>query len=287
MAASGSRLVLAARDGRALELVADRCLRLGAQQAIATAVDLADAGSVVALGSFAAGRLREIDVWVNVAAVLDAGDLTATPTGELERVVSVNVTGTMLAAREALQIFDRQGRGTLINVASVLALMPNPLTPAYTASKYAIRGLTQALQQRATRREIDVCLVLPGPVDTPLWRRAANHTGRRLRPIPPAMSPWRVARSIERCARRPRAVVTTGWTARSLVAAHRLAPATAAWAVARSSRLMLGAERSSHSAGAIVSPEGSGAVDGGFRRGRIRRRAGDRLGRGLLRRAWP
>ncbi|GGN90685.1 hypothetical protein GCM10010112_76280 [Actinoplanes lobatus] len=83
--------------------------------------------------------------------------------------------------------FQAQGHGTLVMVGSLLSLFPNPMVPLYSMSKFAIRGLALNLRQAvAGNRRIHVCLVLPGPIDTPFFVRTANHTGRRLRAIPPA-----------------------------------------------------------------------------------------------------
>jgi len=95
----------------------------------------------------------------------------------------------------------------------------------YSTTKFAVRGLALNLQQEvAGHPRIRVCLVLPGPVDTPFFDRAANHTGHRLRAIPPASAPERVAATILACARRPRRQATTGVVPHLALAAHRLAP---------------------------------------------------------------
>jgi len=281
LAEHGARLVLAGRDPARLRALAERCQAAGAADVAVVAVDLAEAASVGAAAEEARARLGIIDVWVNVAAVLVVGDLPRCPDDEVARTIATNVTGTVLASRAAMARFDEQGAGTLINVASLLGVVPTPLLPVYTASKFAVRGLTLALQQRTRADAIRVCLVLPGPVDTPMFARAANHTGRRLRAIPPATSPWRVAATIVRCAQRPRSTTTTGLSAWSVLVAHRLAPSLTGRAVGwASSRLVVTAGGAPDTSGAVLAPDrGDGRVSGGWRRGRRRARLGDRLGR--------
>jgi short-subunit dehydrogenase len=274
------RLVLAARSADELEIVAATCMAAGAVSVAISAIDIASAADVDRLHSTAHRALGRVDVWVNTASVLVAGDLVDCPPADLERLVATNVLGTMLTSRAALRLFDAQGSGTLINVSSLLGLVPNPLVPTYCSTKFAIRGLTLALQHSARPAAIRCCVVVPGPIDTPMFSDAANHTGRALRSIPPAGSPWRVAASIVRCARRPRNVVTTGVTGWSLLLAHRLLPGFTEWFVARTSAILLTQAASAPTtSGTLNEPPTSGHVDGGWRRIGWRRRTGDRLGR--------
>jgi short-subunit dehydrogenase len=200
-----ARLVLAARDPEALGEVA-RAVKARGAEVLVVPTDITDDDAVERLGRRAAERLGAVDVWVQAAATMIAGPLGTEPVEELRRQVEVNVVGATLSARAALAIFQAQGRGNLVIVGSLLGLIPNPLVPLYSMTKYATRGLALNLRQAvAGNPRIHVCLVLPGPVDTPIFQRSANHTGRQLRAIPPAYAPERVAAAIVGCARRPAA----------------------------------------------------------------------------------
>src|SRR5829696_1186171 len=172
------RLLLAARDEDPLHHVAERCRLHGADAVVTVGVDIGIAGDVERLKCVARQELQTVDVWINLAAGLESGDITAGPVPEIERLVATNVLGPLLLSRAALGFFDEQGHGTLINVASLLGLMPNPVTPVYSTTKFAVCGLTKTLQQSRRAADIDVCLVLPGSVDTPMFAHAANHSGR-------------------------------------------------------------------------------------------------------------
>ena len=275
----GCRLVIAARNAEELIVVAAMCRELGAGSVATCGVDIGCPADVERVTGVARDELEAVDVWVNVAAVLAAGDLTDSPVADLERIVATNVLGVALTTRAALGIFDGQGWGTLINVSSLLGVVPNPLVPAYCMTKFAVRGLTITLQRACRPRSVAVCLVLPGPVDTPMFTHAANHTGRPLRAIPPAASPWRVAQAVVRCVCRPRRVVTVGVTGWGLLLAHRIAPRPVEWAVARvSAAFLLRSGRAAPTSGNLTRPDAAGAVVGGFRRSATRRRLGDRLG---------
>jgi len=281
----GARLVLAARSGQALDEVTRACTARGAV-ALAVPTEVVDAAAVDTLAEVAVERFGRIDVWVHDASTLIAGALEATPPEEARRLVDVNVTGCINGARTALRTFRAQQQGVLIVVSSLLGLLPNPALPVYVASKFAARGLAMSLHHAvADTRDVHVCVVLPGSVDTPIFRRAANHTGRRLRAIPVAYAPERVAAVIVTRARRPRRQSTVGLGNRVLLAGHRLAPRPTEWAVARwSARFLTEDVPAPDSPGRLFSADGGDPVHGGHRRGRLRSRSGERFGRWRARR---
>ncbi len=283
-ARNGCSLVIAARDSAALTKVAEECRRAGARAALPAPCDVSSAPDVEALVA-AAGALGPIDVWVHAAVVLTVGELVDVPVETIERSVAIDVVGTALSSRAALRLFAAQGRGTLINVSSWLGVVPNPMVPVYCMSKFAISGLTKALQESLPRRgPIRACLVLFGPLDTPLFQRAANYTGRRPRAIPPAASVERAAATIVSCARRPRRVATLGFTGWGLRAGHRIAPGLTMRFVAQvSARLLLTGKPAPLTAGAVAGPaavpDEVARASGGWRRVGARARAGDAVGR--------
>jgi short-subunit dehydrogenase len=278
-AADGARLVLASRSQDALEQVAHEC-RAGGGQVLVVATDIADPAAVERLTRLAVQRFGRIDVWVEAAAVGIAGPVGSESVDEIRRLVDTNVLGSTLCARAALTTFRAQGFGTLVLVGSLLSLFPNPMVPLYSMSKFAIRGLALNLQQAVAHDpRIHVSLLLPGPVDTPFFERAANHSGRRLRAIPPAYAPERLAAKIVAVARRPRRQATAGVMSHLALVAHRIAPRATETVVARwSATLVTGPAAAASGSGSLFDPPPTGAVHGGHRRGRIRRRLGEWLG---------
>jgi short-subunit dehydrogenase len=276
LARHGSHLVLAARSEHDLAAAAEECRAQGVT--VETVVtDLSKPKEIDALARTAADRFGRIDTWINVAAVLVAGDLVDCPVDELDRLVKVNVRGVLLASRAALSVFDTQRAGVLINVSSILGVVPNPVVPAYTMSKFAIHGLTLALDHATARRPIRACVVLPGPIDTEMFQHAGNHTGHPLRSVPPAVAPERVAAAIVRCARRPRRRVVVSNTGRLIMLGVRVSPRLTRWAVAAySGRLITMRAPAPESPGTVFEPSGHGSVSGGWRRGGALRRSGGR-----------
>jgi short-subunit dehydrogenase len=285
-AARGALLVLAARDARALEPVVAECAQRGAT-ATAVAVDIGDPDAADGLLRHALATYGRVDTWVNAAAVLLAGTFGDESPNEIERLVRTNLLGPVYASRTALRQFRHQGDGVLIVVSSMLGVVPNPLVPLYTMSKFGARGLLLSLHHLTKPWPgVRACVILPGPIDTPMFQRAANRTGRELRAIPPAIAPERVAAAIVSCARRPRRQIPVGLSSRVILVGLRIAPRVTETAVARySARLLVTSRPAVQAAGAVLEPAPQTWLHGGWRRVRARRRMGEAIGRALARQA--
>lgn len=273
-ARDGARLVLAARGATALMDAAAACDALGSE-VIAQVTDVSDADAVARLGRIAIERFGAIDVWVNDAGVLHYGRFDETPAELAEQVVRTNLFGCMNGSRVALRHFRSRGRGTLINVSSILGAIGHPYTAAYVASKFAIRGLTESLRAEVRDQpHIQVCAVLPAAVDTAIYQRAANFTGRNVSPIWALYPPEVVARTIFKLANRPRRQVYAGAYGPLAVAGRRVAPGLAERAVRLAADLMeIGRRPVPPTSGNVDASSDDGRADGGWRR-RYGRRAG-------------
>ena len=210
----GARLVLAARRYAVLQEVVAECERAGAR-ALAVPTDVTDAGAVAKLAGIASessgGR---VDVWINNAGVGAVGPFEQVPIETHDRVIRVNLLGYMHGAHAVLPFFKRQASGVLINNNSLGAWVPMPYSVAYSASKFGLRGYSEAL--RAELRvwpNIHVCDVFPAFMDTPGFQHGANYTGREVRPAPPVYAPERVAAAIVALAKRPQRATTVGASA--------------------------------------------------------------------------
>jgi short-subunit dehydrogenase len=213
-AAEGARLVLAARREAVLQEVVAECERAGAR-AIAIPTDVTDAAAVARLARAASEHFEgRIDVWINNAGVGAVGEFEQVPIETHARVVGVNLLGYLHGAHAVLPYFKRQASGVLINNMSLGAWVPMPYAVAYSATKFGLRGYSEALRAELHRwPNIHVCDIFPAFIDTPGFQHGANYTGRQLRPAPPVYPPERVAAAMLACARRPRRAVSVGATA--------------------------------------------------------------------------
>jgi NAD(P)-dependent dehydrogenase (short-subunit alcohol dehydrogenase family) len=172
----GASVVLAARSEGALLEAAAECEALGGE-ALAVPTDVAEWGGVEGLARRAVERFGRIDVWVNNAVLAAVGRLEEVPPEANRRVVEANLLGYVHGAQAALPRFREQGSGVLINMSSGFGLVGAPYAGAYTATKFAQRGLGQALRGELRGTGIHVCTIMPGGVDTPAYRLAANYSG--------------------------------------------------------------------------------------------------------------
>ncbi|MDB5939635.1 MAG: short-chain dehydrogenase/reductase, partial [Polaromonas sp.] len=223
-ARAGARLVLAARGPEALDKVAAECVLLDAQ-ALAVPTDVTDAGAMRALADAAIQRFGRIDVWINNVGIGTVGAFDATPMEANERVIAANLVGHMNGAHAVLPHFRKRGRGTLINMISSGGWVPAPYSAAYTASKFGLRGFSEALRAELGHLPaVHVCEVYPTFVDTPGLFHGANYTGKRLRPPPPVLDPREVAHTLVALSRAPRDVTAIGSVALPGRLAHAVAP---------------------------------------------------------------
>ncbi|HEY0700526.1 MAG TPA: SDR family oxidoreductase [Micromonospora sp.] len=273
LASRGASVVLAARGTDALRTVASRCRTLGGQ-ALVVPTDVTDPESVERLAAHAVEEFGRVDAWINNAAVSAVGLFEEIPLADFRRVIEVNLLGVVHGARAALPRLRAAGGGVLVNNASVLAEVAMPYQSAYNAAKHGVRGLADTLRQelRVTgQRNISVCTVLPGTVDTPFFRHAANHTGRELVPPPPVYPPELVAATIVRLLRRPRREAYPGRTARLLDWQWRLSPGLTERSLGRyAARAQFGPADAPPTSGNVYRTDGGAELTGGWRRRRSR-----------------
>lgn len=262
----GAKLVLAARAAAALQNVAKTCREAGAEVLVApTDVTDADAVKELARKAMSFGR---IDVWFSNVGVGAVGRFEETPIEAHEKVIRANLIGHFNDAHAAIPIFLKQGHGTFINMISLGGFAPTPFAAAYSASKFGLRGFSEALRaELADERDIHICDVYPTFMDTPGVAHSANYTGHKLSVPPPVYDARRAARAIVRLAEHPRHAITVGAVADLARFAHFLAPNTTARILARlTSNYLRRAPRVQNTNGNLFRiPAVAGGVEGGWR----------------------
>lgn len=264
----GARLVLAARNADTLAPVAMACREAGATAALGVPTDVTDADAVERLADTALRHHGRIDVWVNGVGVGAVGRFDKTPLAAHRRVVESNLIGHLHGAHAALRHFRERGRGTLINMISVGGWIPSPYAAAYTASKFGLRGLSEALRAEVSDLpHVHVCDVAPTFVDSPGLSHGANYTGRNLQPRIPLIDPLRVADTVVALAEKPRAVTFMGAGAAPGRWVHALAPERLGTAMRWvTERALRSARPVATSDGNLYTPSRGTAIDGGQRR---------------------
>ncbi len=138
-----------------------------------------DVTSEAAWASVAAGTLENhghIDVLVNNAGIFLAAALAQTSLDDFRRVLDVNVVGVFLGMRAVSGAMVKRGRGSIINLSSVAGLTGGPYLTAYSASKWAVRGMTKVVAKELARSGVRVTSVHPGQIDTDMNARQREAT---------------------------------------------------------------------------------------------------------------
>lgn len=240
-AGRGDAIVLAARRKQALEEAAAECRRRGGE-ALAVPTDVTSADAVDELAERATEAFGRIDVWVNNAGVTAFGRIEDVPIELYHRVFETNVFGCVHGMRAALPRFRSQGYGIIINVASMIAHMPQPLASAYVGSKFAVRAISESARMELALEDaagVHVCTVMPASTDTPLFASAANHSGRAVKPMNPVYPAEEVAAVILDVADRPRPSAYAGGAGHVMAIVHEALHPIAPLAIERQIATMI------------------------------------------------
>jgi NAD(P)-dependent dehydrogenase (short-subunit alcohol dehydrogenase family) len=265
-AAKGARLALGARREKELEDTAAACRKAGSG-AVSLVIDVADEDQVQSLADRAVQEFGRFDVWFNNAGMDVFGAFGDIPTAAFERVIRINLMGTVHGCRAALRHFRERGSGIVINNASMVGSCPTPFHSAYVASKFAIRGLSHSLcQELLDQPGIHVCTVSPASIDTPLWQRAGNYSRRRIKALDPVYPAEQVADVVVELARFPQREVFPGGAGWMLAEQYAAAPQTTETMMAAFVRRSLFQDEPAEpSDGALFTPgSGNGDISGGW-----------------------
>ncbi|GLY47511.1 glucose 1-dehydrogenase [Lentzea sp. NBRC 102530] len=135
-------------------------------------LDVSSESSWAEAMSFTESTFGHVSVLVNNAGILHFSALADTTLADYQRVIGINQVGTFLGMRSVVESMKSAGGGSIVNVSSVEGLGGMPYLTAYTASKFAIRGMTKVAAMELGQFGIRVNSVHPGAIDTPMVSEA-------------------------------------------------------------------------------------------------------------------
>ena len=217
-AARGARVVLCSRNEPELRETVSAIEERGGN-ARSVVADVANQEDVERLATTAIEEFGTIDTWVNNAGVSFYGKLMEVAIEDMRRLFEVNFWGTVYGARAAAARLRGSG-GALINIGSVVSDRAIPLQGAYSASKHAVKGFTDALRMELEEEgaPISVTLIKPSTIDTPYFKHAKNYMAVEPKPPAPVYAPEVVANAILRAAEHPVRDITIGGGGRLITA---------------------------------------------------------------------
>ena len=167
LAALGAPVVLGARRRERLEaLAAD--LTGGGARAVAVTTDVTDRAQVQRLVDAAVTTYGRVDVMINNAGLMPQSPLGRLKTSEWDRMIDVNIKGVLYGIAAALPYMERQKAGHFINVSSVAGHKVRAGGAVYSATKHAVRVISEGLRQEVKPFGIRTTVISPGAVDTEL-----------------------------------------------------------------------------------------------------------------------
>ncbi|HVN42211.1 MAG TPA: SDR family oxidoreductase [Steroidobacteraceae bacterium] len=199
-AAAGANVVLVARRAATLAKVAAAARKAGAE-ALVIPTDVTKPASVEACFRKAVARFGRVDVVVNNAGVMIPATVPDLRPDDLRRMLEVNLFGALAVMQSAVRQMRRQGGGHIVNVGSLAGRRGFSPLGGYSATKFALVGLTEALRTELRGEPVYVSLVLPGVVETPMAEEAsargpaAGLWPRRLT-MPPSWVVWAIFAAI-------------------------------------------------------------------------------------------
>ncbi len=246
IAGRGARLAISDVDQEGLAATAEAARNVGGREVWFDPLDVSDQAAVASYAAAVADHFGAINVVINNAGVALSGRLSELTYVDLHWIMGVNFWGVVHGTKEFLPHLIASGDGHLVNMSSLYGLVSVPGQSAYNATKYAVRGLSEALREEMLMggHPVGVTVVHPGGVKTAIARNArvaadedAAETARIFDEELARMEPERAARIIVKAilTNKPRALV--GIDAHALHHFARLTGAryqeVFAWAIAK------------------------------------------------------
>jgi short-subunit dehydrogenase len=169
LAAEGASLGLAARRAELLAAVGKDCEQAGAPDVRVYPVDLSDITAAEQLALRADDELGGVDAVVNNAGIPKRLNVRKLPYDDVEHVMRVNYLSPVRIMLALIPRMIDRGRGTFVNVGSVAGRIGSPQESAYSGSKFALTGFTEAAAVDLAGTGVQFRMVQPGPIQTPIW----------------------------------------------------------------------------------------------------------------------
>lgn len=177
LARAGAAVALSARRADRLQELVQRIEAAGGK-AIALPGDMTVESEASKAVHDTVAKLGRLDILINSAGVMSAGNIESGSIDEYRRVFDINLFATLYTCKAAVPHMLTQGVGDIITISSLAARKGNPMANAYSSSKHAVNFMTDALRQEVGNRNIRVCILMPGATATevgdsishPEWR---------------------------------------------------------------------------------------------------------------------
>jgi short-subunit dehydrogenase len=221
LTSAGARVLLVDRQAEMLRKVS---ARLGEAAAV-TVADLTRDADRRAVVDAAEAEMGGVDILINNAGLLDFTPYEAENPHSIERLIAVNIVAPMLLTRTVLPRLLAQSRGRIVNIGSTFGSIGFPFFASYSASKFAIRGFSEALRRELEGTGVGVSYVAPRATCTPLNTSAVYRMNEELKVK--MDKPEKVAAAVVEAIRKDRTEIYVGWPESLFARLNGLLPAIA------------------------------------------------------------
>ena len=197
LAAEGATVAVCDLDGVAAKTTADAVAAAHGTQAVGVIVDIADVDSVQAAARELADLVGPVDILVNNAGIDVVGRFVESTVDSWDRIIAVNLRGTILMTRALLDGMIERGAGRVIHIASDAGRVGSSGEVVYSASKGGVIAFGKALAREVARHQITVNTVCPGPTETALLDQVVAYNPKIIEATVRAIPLRRVARPEE------------------------------------------------------------------------------------------
>jgi NADP-dependent 3-hydroxy acid dehydrogenase YdfG len=224
LAQAGADVALAARRQDALEAVAEEVRGIG-RRALVVPTDVAQQGQAEHLVGATLNHFDRLDVIVANAGIYVRGPIEKLTAADFERCMAVNYFGTIYPVLAALSHLRAQGCGHIVLISSMDGKKAVRTDAPYAATKFAVAGFGDALRQDLYGSGVDVSIIFPGRVATPMI------AAMKIPAISAPIAAEAVGAAVVKAIRRRQAEVILPFSAHFLLFADRLSPGLGDWAV--------------------------------------------------------
>jgi NAD(P)-dependent dehydrogenase (short-subunit alcohol dehydrogenase family) len=236
---AGARVVLASRNAPALNHLVNTLAKANGQ-VVAIASDITDSDDRKKLVDGTVGTFGGLDLLINNAGVGSWGHF-ATSTQEIMRMVmEVNFFGPVELTRLAIPHLEKGNGPAVVNVSSMCGRKGMPAWPEYSASKFALIGMSEAWRGEFARFGIDVITIVPGMTDSGFQNNWLRSEGKASLKFDEGMKPEEVATGIVEAIQNNRTEVVLGREAKRLIRFNRFFPRLTNWLIARKVKKLYG-----------------------------------------------
>jgi len=206
----GARLALASRNRTALEEVAVAIKTQGGS-AVVIRTDVTAEGAARRMADEAIRELGGIDILVNNAGIGLTAPIADATSADVDKLLALNVIAAAAAIRAVIPIMRAQHSGMVINISSMAGRVVIPRIGYYSASKFALTAIGDALRMEESHRGIKVMNVFPGTTQSSFGENRLGTRGRQAHQVLPPVSAEKVARRIARAVERNQRSVYISW----------------------------------------------------------------------------